>query len=227
MSAPSSTSRTLAIGDVHGCNTALDTLLERVAPASADTLVFLGDLVDRGPGTKQVLDRVLELENRCRVILIMGNHEEMMLNALNGLDRKLWYHFGGDEAVESYGGSMHAIPQSHIELIQSGLDYWETPSTIFIHANLQPHAPLDQQDGLYLRWTHLSGNERRYDPQRRVICGHTPQKSGYPLEMPGWVGIDTDCERGGWLTCLDVDADWVWQANEAGQSREFPLGRRE
>lgn len=56
-----------------------------------------------------------------------------------------------------------------------------------------------------------------------MICGHTPQKNGLPLMMPGWVCIDTDCQRGGWLTCLDVDRDHVYQANEAGNVREFPL----
>jgi serine/threonine protein phosphatase 1 len=76
------TPRTFAIGDVHGSDTALRTLLKSIQPVAADTLIFLGDLVDRGPGTKQVLDEVLRLQNVCCVILVQGNHEEMMLRAL-------------------------------------------------------------------------------------------------------------------------------------------------
>jgi serine/threonine protein phosphatase 1 len=220
------TARTLAIGDVHGCNTALDALLKIVAPTAADTVVFLGDLVDRGPGTKQVLDAALALQERCRVIVIQGNHEEMMLNASNGLDRRLWFNFGGDATLESYGDP-RAIPQSHLALMESAIDYWETPSHIFVHANLQPGVPLGEQSGEWLRWNHLTGKELPFDPPRRVVCGHSPQKDGYPLVFPGWVGIDSYAHGGGWLTCLDVGDNWVYQANEAGQTREFPLGWRE
>lgn len=220
------TARTLAIGDVHGCDTALATLLDLVAPASEDMVVFLGDLVDRGPGSKQVLDSVLALKDLCRVIVILGNHEEMMLCALNGLDWRLWLEFGGAETMESYGCNKRAIPQSHIQLMETALPYWETPSHIFVHANLQPDVPLAKQPGDWLRWNHLTGHERPFDPDRRVVCGHTPQKHGYPLVFPGWVGIDTFAHGGGWLTCLDVDCDWVYQATDFGQTREFPLGGR-
>jgi serine/threonine protein phosphatase 1 len=216
--------RLFAIGDVHGCDTALRTLLDQINPQLDDTLVFLGDLVDRGPGTKQVLEQVLGLQQVCRIVVIRGNHEAMMLHALAGDDWKMWMQFGGDEALESYGGDPKSIPATHIELMEHSVDYWETPSTIFIHANLQPAVPLAEQLGIWLLWNHLTGQEGWYDPPRRVICGHTPQKNGYPLIFPGWVCIDTDCQRGGWLTALDVDADWVYQANEQGATRDFVLG---
>lgn len=217
-------SRTIAIGDVHGCDTALQMLLTVVDPEPDDTLVFLGDLVDRGPGTKQVLEQVLRWQRRCQVVVIQGNHEEMMLRALAGDGWNMWMQFGGEEALESYGGRTSDIPAAHIDLLESAVDYWETLSTIFIHANLQSHLPLDEQPEVWLRWTHLTGYERWYDPPRRVICGHTPQKRGLPLIFPGWVCLDTDCQRGGWLTALDVDADWVYQANEQGSTRDFALG---
>jgi serine/threonine protein phosphatase 1 len=139
----------------------------------------------------------------------------------------MWMMFGGEEALDSYGGSPSRVPESHIDLMQSAVDYWETPDNIFIHANLEPAVSLAEQHDAWLRWTHLTGEERWYDPPRRVICGHTPQKSGYPLVFPGWVCLDTDCQRGGWLTAIDVEADWVWQANENGGTREFALGGKE
>lgn len=217
-------SRTFAIGDVHGCDTALRTLLEMIKPQTGDTVVFLGDLVDRGPGTKQVLEEVLRLQKVCRVIVIQGNHEEMMLRALGGDEWNMWMGFGGEEALDSYGGNPSRIPEPHIDLLESAVNYWETPDHIFIHANLQPGRPLAEQHDVCLRWTHLTGQEHWYAPPRRVICGHTPQKNGYPLVMPGWVCLDTDSQRGGWLSALDVDANWVYQANEAGELREFALG---
>ena len=71
--------RLIAIGDVHGCVHALDTILAAIAPKSADQIVFLGDLIDQGRDSRDVIDRLIELRNRCRLIVIQGNHEEMML----------------------------------------------------------------------------------------------------------------------------------------------------
>lgn len=217
-------SRTFAIGDVHGCDTALRTLLQRLQLRKTDTVVFLGDLVDRGPGTKQVLEQVLQLQKVCRTVVIQGNHEEMMLRALDGDGWAMWMQFGGEEALESYGGDPKAIPASHIDLLEASIDYWETPAAILIHANLQLGVPLVEQLDVWLRWTHLTGSEKPYNPPGRAICGHTPQQNGLPLTFPGWVCLDTDCQRGGWLTALDLDVDWVYQANEQGDQREFVLG---
>lgn len=218
------TARILAIGDVHGCADALWTLLDAVRPSVDDRLVFLGDLVDRGPDTRGVLELVLDWQRRCRVTVIQGNHEEMMLSALDGNGWGSWMMFGGEEALESYGGDQRDIPESHVELLQAAVDYWETPETIFVHANLQPGVPLIEQDQWSLRWTHLNGRERPYETGRRVVCGHTPQQSGLPFVRPGWVCIDTNCQRGGWLTAFDVEADWCYQADEAGRVRDFALG---
>ncbi len=216
--------RTFAIGDIHGCDTALDALLQRIDPQADDTLVFLGDLVDRGPGTRQVIEHVLALQRRCRVVAIQGNHEQMMLAALGDSDWLMWMQFGGEEALKSYGGDRTMIPQSHVAFLDSMQDYWETSSEIYVHANLQPGVPLQEQSVIWLRWNKLTGGERRYDLTRRVVCGHTPQKNGYPLVFPGWVCIDTNCQRGGWLTALDVGNDRVYQANEQGETRDFVLG---
>lgn len=217
------TGRTLAIGDVHGCDTALRTLLGLIAPTQADTVVLLGDLVDRGPNTADVLEQVCTLRRQCRVIVLRGNHEEMMLAALDGRGWFMWTQCGGAEALESYGDDVRNIPDAHRELLEATVDYWETSSAICVHANVEPGVPLPDQHWNSLRWLHLGGDEPPYDAHHRVICGHTPQASGRPLVRPGWVGLDTDCQRGGWLTCLDVDANRVYQANESGDVRQFAL----
>src|SRR5690349_21287118 len=100
------TGRTLAIGDVHGCDRALETLLDMLAISATDTVVFLGDLVDRGPASQQVLDRVIALQSLCKVVLIMGNHEELMRNAISGRGLfNAWLEIGGRETLGSYEGS--------------------------------------------------------------------------------------------------------------------------
>jgi len=103
--------RTLAIGDIHGCDFALATLLDQVAPGQDDTLIVLGDVIDRGAGSKQVLDLLLDMSKRCRLIFIRGNHEEMLIGApeSRGL-RESWLQYGGTQTLFSYGGTFDQIP---------------------------------------------------------------------------------------------------------------------
>ena len=217
--------RTLAIGDIHGCDTALETLLPILSIKPDDTVVVLGDVVDRGPGSRQVVERLLALTSECRVVLIMGNHEQMMLDSLGGRGPvQAWLRYGGMATLTSYGDDPRKIPPAHLEFLRSGLDFWETAGELYIHANLEPEVALDKQTEEWLRWTHLSGDETPHPSGKRVICGHTPQKSGLPLIFPGWTCIDTYACGTGWLTCLDVGTDDYYQANEAGSLR---IGRLE
>ena len=213
--------RTLAIGDIHGCDRALDTLLAEVNVHAEDTVVVLGDVVDRGPGTMQVIDRLLELRQQCQLYFIMGNHEEMLLNAMAGGEwQEAWMKHGGRQALDSYGGGFEDIPEEHYEFMRDGLDYLDTPRNIFVHANLHPGIPLERQPPYALRWERLTALEPPWPTGQRVICGHTPQMNGDPLVFPGWIGIDTMAYADhGWLTCLDTGTDVIYQANQAGQSR--------
>jgi serine/threonine protein phosphatase 1 len=87
--------RTIAIGDVHGCSAALAALLAAIDLKPIDTLVFLGDTIDRGPDSRGVLDQLLQLERRCTVVPLMGNHEQMLLEVLEGREFRGWFHRGG------------------------------------------------------------------------------------------------------------------------------------
>ena len=103
-------SRTIAIGDIHGCSDALKTLVDTIDPGSEDTIVTLGDYVDRGPDSREVIEQLMQLENRCRLVSLLGNHEIMMLNALSSRsDFNLWLNFGGMETMSSYGGNLDNI----------------------------------------------------------------------------------------------------------------------
>ena len=212
--------RVLAIGDIHGCDVALDVLLGEVQPVAADTLVVLGDVVDRGPGSRQVIDRLMELQQMCRLIYLMGNHEEMMLDAIDTGDRRDdWLLFGGKETIESYGSGAQDVPPAHLDFLRSGLDYWETDEEIFVHGSLEPDVPLDQQSTDTLHWQRLTGDEPPFFSGKRVICGHTSQQSGLPWVFDGWACIDTCVYGDGYLTCLDVETNLIFQSDQTGAFR--------
>ena len=218
--------RILAIGDIHGCHRALTTLLAFVGISATDTLVFVGDAVDRGPSSKQVVDCILSLRKKCNVVFIMGNHEEMMRDAISGRGLwNAWLDAGGQATLDSYGGSAENIPSEHIRFLTSAAPFFETDSEIFVHANLEHGVSLPNQTSDFLRWKHIGGTERPYSSVKRVICGHTPQTDGVPLVFDGWVCIDTFPSGGKWLTCFDVQANHVVQASESGDVREFPLAK--
>jgi serine/threonine protein phosphatase 1 len=213
--------RTIAIGDIHGCDTALSVLLRALAPTADDTIVALGDVVDRGPDTRACIDRLLTLREQCRLIHLMGNHEEMALDAMSGgVWSQAWPRYGGDEMLASYGGSPADIPADHLEFIKSGRDFFETESTIFTHATVRPDLPLDQQNVHYLRWNRLTGREPPHVSGRRIICGHTAQPDGRPVVFDGWVCLDTCayCPRGA-LSALVIEEDLLYQADQSGAVR--------
>ena len=218
--------RTLAIGDVHGCSRALATLLGMLALSEVDTVVFLGDIVDRGPESKQAVNQALSLRSVCKVVLITGNHEELMRNAISGQGLfNAWLEAGGQATLDSYGGSIDNIPPDHIRFLVSSTPFFETDTEIFVHACLEPDVSLANQTSDYLRWKHLGGSERPHVSGKRIVCGHTSQADGVPLVFEGWVCIDTLPHGGKWLTCLDVGSDRVYQASQEGETREFALSR--
>lgn len=218
--------RILAIGDVHGCHHALVTLLGVLALTSSDTVVFLGDAVDRGPDSKLVIDQILSLRNTCKVIFITGNHEELMRDAISGRGlSNPWLQAGGQATVESYDGSLENVPPEHIRFLVSGAPFWETDSDIFVHACLESGVSLINQTSDFLRWKHIGGMEPPHVSGKRVVCGHTAQTDGMPLVFDGWVCIDTYPHGGKWLTCLNCETDHVVQASQDGEVREFPLSK--
>ena len=215
------TGRILAIGDIHGCDVALNALLDQFHPTAEDTVVVLGDIVDRGPGTRQVIETLMNLSRTGRLIGILGNHEQMFLEAYHGGDVfATWLGFGGQAVLDSYGGNFDSIPPDHIEFLLSFCNYWKTTSEIFVHANLEPGVRLKEQTIQWLRWRKLTGSEPPRSSGKRVICGHTPQKTGRPLVRDGWVCIDTAACRGLLLTGLDVTTNLIYQSDPAGRLRD-------
>ena len=195
-----------------------------LAVSPTDTLVFMGDVVDRGPSTRQVIDEILSLNETCKVVALMGNHEEMMRDALSG--RGLlnpWLDAGGRETLESYGGELSDVPSEHIRFLLSTQQYWETETEIFVHASVEPGVSMPNQTVEFLRWKHVTGSEPPHRSGKRIICGHTSQIDGYPFVFDGWACIDTYAHGGKYLSCLDVETGDVYQASQTGETRQLTI----
>jgi serine/threonine protein phosphatase 1 len=227
-------SRTIAIGDVHGCSRALDTLLEAIDPQADDVIVTLGDYVNRGPDSHGVLERLSALEQQCHLIPILGNHDQMflqlLLDASAGRSRNLssWLRMGGDATLVSYGASpnkvsmadLARIPADHVAFLDRCHAYHESDTHIFIHANYDPALEMNDQPFELLRWESLrDGIPGPHFSGKTVFAGHSSQKSGEILDVGHLVCIDTYCFGGGWLSAFDVHTKEVWQTNRQGELR--------
>ncbi|MCE9563735.1 MAG: serine/threonine protein phosphatase [Planctomycetes bacterium] len=223
--------RVLAFGDIHGCLAAFDTLLDWVKPTREDVVVTLGDYVDRGPDSRGVLNRLLELRERLNLICLRGNHEKLMVDAYRGGrgEKRDWLSVGGVETLASYSilpgrsGSLEEISAAHWDFIISDLlNYYESDRFIFVHATVLCGFEMEDQPENALFWEFLP-DAMRHHSGKMVICGHSAQRSGLPKVIPGAVCIDTRASMGGWLTCLDVNNARYWQADMLGNRREGEL----
>lgn len=210
--------RLLAVGDIHGCAATLDALMAVVQPRAQDTLVVLGDFVNRGPASKQVVDRLIELRKQTRLVTILGNHEEEMLAARwDPQALRRWLAMGGEATLASYGlgTTLAEIPESHWHFIEQALPWWEVENFFFTHANYAPDLPLAEQSGLALRWLGLHEQPARPHCSGKIaIVGHTANLSGHVVDYGFLRCLDTGCGLGGRLTAMDVRTRQIWQCPE-------------
>ena len=222
--------RTLAIGDIHGCLHALNALLAIVQPTRDDLVITLGDYTDRGPDSRGVIDRLLRLRDECRVVSLRGNHDQMLLDARHDPGTLWeWLQFGGRETLESYTNGPHPatlfdVPELHWTFLETTLPYYETDTHFFVHGRVAADVPLDEQPPYLLYWEKLDRNAAKHCSGKTMICGHTAQRSGVPLDLGHAVCIDTFVYGRGWLTCLDVATGQLWQARQTGVTRTGKLG---
>ncbi len=222
--------RTLAIGDIHGCLTQFEALLQAIAPTPNDHIVLLGDYVDRGPNSNGVLRKIIGLSRTHHVTALMGNHEELMLDSRNGFEElRMWLAVGGMAALASYigpralnlpaaqwQGSLAHIPPEHWSFLESSLvPYLETESHLFVHASVAPGLPMNQQMDITLRWTSCH-DMRPHFSGKTIVCGHTAQPTGKPLNKDHFICLDTHAYAGRFLTCMDTESGAIWQANPQG-----------
>ncbi|MDB6128941.1 MAG: serine/threonine protein phosphatase [Verrucomicrobiales bacterium] len=218
--------RTLAIGDIHGCNMALTTLLENVRATGDDQIVFLGDYIDRGPASREVIETLLHLHDSSSPIFLRGNHEVMILDSRGDrIQSHFWQSYGGEETLLSYGALdrkdwVTMIPASHMAFFESTARCFETQTHIFVHGGLDPNLDMDDQPDRLLYWERFE-EIRPHKSGKKIICGHT--RSDEIRDIGFAICIDTGPVQDGWLTCLEASSGKYWQANENGEARQGEL----
>lgn len=173
--------RKIAISDIHGCNATFEALLQRINFSKEDQLFLLGDYIDRGPSSQQVLDTIFRLkEEGYQLQCLRGNHEEMLLWALNGHSYNLesFLRNGGDITLASFGVKHpRDIPRQYLDFLEN-LPFWiESEEYIFVHAGLhfvQGSSPFEHQDQmLWIRNWYID-LDMEWLGERYIVHGHTP-----------------------------------------------------
>ncbi len=216
------TARTIAIGDIHGCLKALNCLVDAIELKPDDTLVTLGDVIDRGPDSRGVIERLIELQQRCRLIVLRGNHEQMLLDGLSGdMPLDFWLQCGGQATIAAYGDSIENVPLAHRRFLEQTVVTWECETHFFIHANYVADLPLADQPISVALWEHLTYMvPPRHISGKCAVVGHTPQRDGEVLDLDHLICLDTFCVGGGWLTAMEFPVKRTWQADLLGRLRE-------
>lgn len=216
-----SSNRIIAIGDIHGCSAAFDALISSIQPGPQDTVITLGDYVGRGPDTKGVLNQLIDLSQRCRLVTILGNHDEMMLQAKDGVaELQFWLQHRGLSALTSYGSSdgLDQIPVEHFQFLERCTPYFETDTHFFVHANYLHEQSLAETSAYHLRWLSLRDAVPAPHVSGKIaVMGHTPHRE--ILDMGHLICLDTGVCRGGWLTAFEVNNRQCWQVDVEGKSR--------
>ncbi|MDL1968442.1 MAG: serine/threonine protein phosphatase [Deltaproteobacteria bacterium] len=200
-----------AIGDIHGCFDKLCALMDKIKiDPSNDTLLFLGDYIDRGPDSFDVVEYLIDLKKHFqKTVFLKGNHEEMLEKYLSGEDRPIYLKNGGQPTLGSYmkksqTAGLPLIPQEHLDFFESLLLYYESDNYIFVHAGLRENIPLGMQDPADFLWIRKDFVNSDFDFGKIVVFGHTPYAE--PLVEPNKIGIDTGAVYGNKLTCVELPA---------------------
>ncbi len=196
-----------AIGDIHGSLRKLRRLMTRCEQHAAGRpaiFIFLGDYIDRGPQSADVIRYVIALQSLLgdRLVALKGNHEALALDVIDGaLPADLWLRQGGAETLRSYRvESARELPRQHVVWLRSLRPSYDDGRRFFVHAGVDPHEPLDAQrdhDLLWIREPFLS-DERDYG--RLIVHGHTPLATGAPDLRTNRLNLDTGAVFGGPLT---------------------------
>ncbi len=224
--------RVYAIGDIHGRRDCLDVLLERIGEddkargAAKTTLVFLGDLVDRGDDSRGVVDRAMKLSDALDCKFLMGNHEEVFVKAWEGdmPSARLFHRIGGRETLISYGvdeatydaadfGTLiellgRHVPADHIAFLRRFDDTYAAGDYLFVHAGIRPGRAIEEQDPADMRWIRDRFLDDPRDHGMMIVHGHTvtPEVE----DLPNRIGIDTGAYASGKLTALGLEGAERW-----------------
>lgn len=235
--------RAYVVGDLHGRVDLLDQLIDKIhedierRPARKVLLIFVGDLIDRGPDSAQVVERLRTYQRpKVQTVFLLGNHEEVLLRILAGEADLItkWRAFGGTECLKSYGVDAaalsglededalavvrKAIPKKHVEFLESFDDSCRFGDYVIVHAGIRPGVEFDQQRQSDLRWIREPFLFDETDHGFVVIHGHTIRPE---VEVrPNRIGIDTGAYRSGVLTALAIEGSDTWLIDTRTTARE-------
>jgi diadenosine tetraphosphatase ApaH/serine/threonine PP2A family protein phosphatase len=200
-----------AVGDIHGCYDKLAAMM-KILPwrkDEGDLLLFIGDYIDRGPKSREVVEFLVQLRQQGgEFVFLKGNHEKMLLDYyIQQKDQMLYVANGGAETIASYveggiGRKAFVLPEEHLEFFLSLTLFHETEDYIFVHAGLKDSIPLTEQSEEDLLWIREEFIYSAYDWNKRVIFGHTALE--IPFVTPGKIGIDTGAVYGNKLTAVEL-----------------------
>lgn len=217
--------RLYAIGDIHGCLEELGLMIEFLKSSEKlgqqDQLVFIGDYVDRGPESKQVVQYLVDLSAEFpKTVFLKGNHEDMLLSYL-GIEGDTGIYYlqnGGRETLLSYGVKedappselLAAIPESHLRFYRSLDRYAVTDSCVFVHAGLNPLVKLEDQIDDDIFWIRDEFIMNIHHFNKLVVFGHTPFEDVL-VHAPYKLGIDTGLVFGHRLSCVEFSCGHLMQ----------------
>ncbi|MBA4394226.1 MAG: serine/threonine protein phosphatase, partial [Desulfobacca sp.] len=174
--------RILAVGDIHGCYPKLVSLMEKVKiNPEKDRVVFIGDYIDRGDRSKEVVDYLIEFKKEVpSTVFLLGNHEHMLLEYLSGKNINPFLFNGGQKTLNSYLGEgllrplqdpKKIFPKDHLEFFNSLQPFYEVEDYIFVHAGLRNGIPLERQDLFDLLWIREEFYYSKFSFGKKVIFG--------------------------------------------------------
>jgi len=214
--------RAYIVGDIHGCVQELEVLVAGLPLQTDDRLVFLGDYIDRGPGSREVVDLLLRLraEQTCQLTFLKGNHEDMFLDFLgkNGHFGEGFLDNGGHMTLRSYRipygvsgrEAAESLPPEHLQFFQELEIFTVVEPVLCVHAGVNPLLPLAEQNAEEMLWIRQEFLTNPHLLPYTVVFGHTPHRA-VRFDLPYKVGIDTGLVYGGKLSCLEVTEKQLYQ----------------
>ncbi len=199
--------RTIVIGDIHGEINHLNKLLDKLKPQKDDTFIFLGDYIDCGNSPRAVINRLIELSKETSCIFLLGNHEQLLLQAYRTKtedDLQRWLDCGGTETLADYGDFVEMF-SLHFDFFKQLKLYHLTDKYLFVHGGVRPDKPLEDQEPFDMLWIRDNFIYNKHCLKQKVIFGHTPFYTPYVENDK--IGINTGCgiEDDGYLTALICD----------------------
>jgi len=204
--------RLIAVGDIHGYLPSLENVFQQVSPVEHDNIVFLGDYIDIGPSSREVIDFLIEFKKKHhKCVFLMGNHEQILINYISGIEREKYLLNSGYTTLRQYKVRNElSIPEEHLEFLKELLPYYENDKFIFVHAGLKPGFALSENDINTILWIGGEFVESDYDWGKKVVFGHTPLDCQFRSKNK--ISLNCDIENRGLVVCCELNDGVYWSS---------------